>query len=547
MGLVRGIGRLLAIGLGAIVLLPALALVPAALVERGPAGEPRSTILFLGLTAWDPFLRGAMANSVALAAGVALGSTVLGVALASATTRRQFWGRAPLAALATAPLAVPPLFAALGLRAWLGAAPTESGWMSWLALVWVELAFGVPIVARAAAACLHRIDPACDDAARVAGANRWRTWRNLYWPLVRPAAARAAGTVFALTLFEPGAPLVLGLRRTLAVQAVEAATRSSPGSAPMAATLALTAWWLAAAGRSAFRVWGRSAPSLPAATSATKPSAASGSEAVVLLILLATWSAVSLAPALGLGLLAASRWGVSGLPTAFRGLWHDGEALGIATHSLLLGGAAGAIALVVASASRRRRPGTPPPLAIGIGALMLPGLLEMAADWRASSRPDDAAAHVLRLAADGLDPFRAPGVLLAWAVAAAQLRGLARDGDGDGGRYLSRARARRRRVLVEAARVLGASRRRARREAAGPRLAFASGPTWFLASTLAATDTAAALVLSPTTMAMPVGPGVLLLAGDPGGLAKAAALALLAIALNLAALAWSAHADRRGA
>ena len=42
------------------------------------------------------------------------------------------------------------------------------------------------------------------------------------WPIVRPAAARAAGIIFLLAIVEPGAPLVLGLRRTLAFQIVDA-------------------------------------------------------------------------------------------------------------------------------------------------------------------------------------------------------------------------------------------------------------------------------------------------------------------------------------
>ena len=48
------------------------------------------------------------------------------------------------------------------------------------------------------------------------------------WPLVRPRSARAAAVVFVFALAEPGAPLVLGLRRTLAFQIVEAAGRPDP-------------------------------------------------------------------------------------------------------------------------------------------------------------------------------------------------------------------------------------------------------------------------------------------------------------------------------
>ena len=91
------------------------------------------------------------------------------------------------------------------------------------------------------------------NAARLAGASPQRIWRQLVWPVVRPGAARAAGMVFALTLIEPGAPLVLG-RRTLGFQIVEAALGPEP--APRAAVLALTATVLAFVARVLVRWWG---------------------------------------------------------------------------------------------------------------------------------------------------------------------------------------------------------------------------------------------------------------------------------------------------
>ena len=76
-------------------------------------------------------------------------------------------------------------------------------------------------VALAAAGPVERLERSWEDAARLAGASPFRIWRSLSWPMVRPSALRAAALVFLFALVEPGAPLILGLRRTLAFQIVE--------------------------------------------------------------------------------------------------------------------------------------------------------------------------------------------------------------------------------------------------------------------------------------------------------------------------------------
>ena len=59
------------------------------------------------------------------------------------------------------------------------------------------------------------------------GRSSYRIARDLYWPIVRPRAARAAAIVFVLAMVEPAQPLILGLRRTLAFQIVDAAASSA--------------------------------------------------------------------------------------------------------------------------------------------------------------------------------------------------------------------------------------------------------------------------------------------------------------------------------
>ena len=118
----------------------------------------------------------------------------------------------------------------------------------------VEPALALALVTLATAAALERVEPAWLDAARLAGAGPLRTWHGLTWPLVRPAAARAAAIVFPLALFEPGVPLILGLRRTLAFQIVEAAARPEPF--PRIAVWTVMAAVFSMAGRWLLRWWG---------------------------------------------------------------------------------------------------------------------------------------------------------------------------------------------------------------------------------------------------------------------------------------------------
>src|SRR5262249_12043029 len=160
------------------------------------------------------------------------------------------------------------------------------------------------VVMRATAAAVERLEPAWEDAALLAGAGRFRAWRRLAWPVVRPAAARTAALVFAMALLEPGAPLILGLRRTLAFQIVEAAV--GPNPFPRGAVWCVLAGLIALAGRSLLLGWG--GPAILAEAAATQASRPGGVPsrragvipAMVCTIVLGSWVLVGGSPILGL-------------------------------------------------------------------------------------------------------------------------------------------------------------------------------------------------------------------------------------------------------
>jgi len=547
MRILRWLGRWAGTGLWVAVLAPALALVPAAVLDRGAGGAVRPTLFPLALAALDPFLWDCARNSVAVALCVTLGSLVLGIGLARVVVRWRFWGRPVLAALTLAPLVVPPLLGAIGLRRLAGAF-LGSGWPAlgplagWIGWVWVALASGVPLVALATAAALTRSDPSWEDAARLAGSTDRRTWWQLIWPGVRPSAARAAGAVFMLTLIEPGAPLVLGLRRTLSFQIVDAALGPEP--APRAAVLAVVATAFAVVARGLFRWWGRGRAggtelvdeSIARAVIARWPRAACYTALLGLAVVLA-WVPV-------LALLAPAMPGGVSLR---RMVDVDPESRRLLLNSLVLGLAVVTIDLALgwtlaAWAGRRAIwvlslaawPELFPPLALGVGALVLPEVLHMGADWArvSAGAGHEALARGAGLLAGGLDTYRTPGVLLALAVAAARLPFQTRAVEHGWSRF--------RPTLIDAALLLGARPRQARRTATGLWLGAAPSAL-FLTFALAATNLAPALVLAPTIESRPVAPAILILADEPGvALARAAALAAVALTVNLTALAFAA-------
>src|SRR5208337_1311033 len=113
----RAIGRTTTSMLGLILLAPVLALLPAAVLDIGPALESRTrfSVFPLALAALDPLIWTSLWNSVAVAVIVAVGSLVIGVALGGVVARFRFWGRPVFSAWITAPAVVAPALFALGL------------------------------------------------------------------------------------------------------------------------------------------------------------------------------------------------------------------------------------------------------------------------------------------------------------------------------------------------------------------------------------------------------------------------------------------------
>ncbi|AUH50338.1 ABC transporter permease [Chromobacterium sp. ATCC 53434] len=169
------------------------------------AGLPLLAVLWRGLTAasswvalWDDDVRLALWNSARFTGLTVLAAGALGLAHALACGRSL-----ALRAAIFLPFVASPVCVAFGL---LLLYPQWSAALALLLAAYALLAY--PFVAKALLTALDGQPPHWGDAARSLGANRWRLFRRVQWPLLRPALRRglafAAATAvgeFAVTLF----------------------------------------------------------------------------------------------------------------------------------------------------------------------------------------------------------------------------------------------------------------------------------------------------------------------------------------------------------
>ena len=143
-------------------------------------------------------------------------STLLTLAVALpaayAMSRLEFRGRRLLNALIIVPFVLPTVVVAaafmalVGPRSPIGVRLDQTIWAILLAHVF----FNYAVVVRVVGSVWSQLDPRLEEAARVLGANRWSAFRQVSWPLLRPAIVSAAGVVFLFTFTSFGVILILG-------------------------------------------------------------------------------------------------------------------------------------------------------------------------------------------------------------------------------------------------------------------------------------------------------------------------------------------------
>jgi molybdate transport system permease protein len=171
-------------------------------------------------TAWRLLTSPDAADAVRLSLVTSVAATalalVLGVPLAWVQARVAYPGRRLVRAVTTLPMVLPPvvagtaLLAALGRRGLAGPVLDQAGVhlpFSTAAAVVAEAFVALPFLVLTLEGALRTCDHRLEEAARTLGAGRWRVFRRVTLPLVRPSLVSGLVLCWARALGEFGATI----------------------------------------------------------------------------------------------------------------------------------------------------------------------------------------------------------------------------------------------------------------------------------------------------------------------------------------------------
>lgn len=162
-------------------------------------------------------------NTVAIAVLVGFFCTALGLALALIALRTKLPAKWLLRGLSILPIITPPFVIGLALILLFGRAGIvtnlmsvhlgipRSRWIYGMAGITIAqvLAF-TPIAFLVLVGVLQGVSPSMEEASQTLRASRWRTFRTVTWPLIRPGLASAFLISFIESMADFANPLVLG-------------------------------------------------------------------------------------------------------------------------------------------------------------------------------------------------------------------------------------------------------------------------------------------------------------------------------------------------
>ncbi len=360
------------------------------------------SLVFMKLLFSSPNYTIILANSVNLGLAVTFFTSLLALPLALLLVRYNFWGKGFLNGLILIPMVLPPFVGAIGMRQLLarfgsinllllemGVISQPIDWLgggSFWGVVILESLHLYPIMYLNLAAALANVDPSLEEAAKNMGANRFKLFTTVTFPLMLPGYFAGAIIVFIWAFTDLGTPLVFEYREVVAVQIFNMVTdlhQNPMGYAFVVAVIALTLFFFYLSkrilGGGSYEMLGRG--HVASAARPASPSMTIVAYAVVLMI-----SALALIPHLGVLLTSVtSRWFLSVLPSEYTGQFytsifsHDLALLSI-KNSLLLSSLSTVIDVVLGVTiayllARKRVPGRGLLDALAMLPLALPGLV----------------------------------------------------------------------------------------------------------------------------------------------------------------------------
>ena len=172
----------------------------------------------VGALTTDAELRASLLLTVATATAATLLGVIGGTPLAYLLARRDFRGRAVLAAIMDLPLVIPHPVAGIALLLVLGRASPVGGVLyaaglrlagSPVAIVCAMLFVSAPLYVSAAREAFARVDAHYEAVARTLGDDAWRAFRRVTLPLSARGLTAAAVVMWARAVSEFGAIMIL--------------------------------------------------------------------------------------------------------------------------------------------------------------------------------------------------------------------------------------------------------------------------------------------------------------------------------------------------
>jgi thiamine transport system permease protein len=201
----------------------------AAIVARGVRPEGAWDLSGVTDVLTDPVIRRVAWFTLWQAVASTLLTLALGLPGAALFARYRFVGKRVLWAALVVPFVMPTVVVGIALLGTIG--PTGFVGVDLSGTVWAVLIahafFNYAIVVRTVGGFWAGLDPALADSARVLGASPWQAFREVTWPLLRPAVAAAASIVFLFSFTSFGVVLILGgvRNRTLEVEIYDQTAR----------------------------------------------------------------------------------------------------------------------------------------------------------------------------------------------------------------------------------------------------------------------------------------------------------------------------------
>jgi iron(III) transport system permease protein len=213
------------------------------------------TLKYLALIFKDPALVRGLLNATLIACCVTAVTLLLSLPLAVLSVRYEFPLKRVLSPLLLLPLILPPFVGAIGVRLvlsrfgpltqlWPGDHPIGVDWLARLrvfGIVLVESLSLLPIMLLNVQAALANVDPAMEQAAANLGASRWRTFRTVTLPLVRPGLFAGATLVLIWSFTELGTPLIFEFYTVTPVQLFQRITDVAASPLPFALVVVMLA------------------------------------------------------------------------------------------------------------------------------------------------------------------------------------------------------------------------------------------------------------------------------------------------------------------